>query len=330
MPLFALWANLDNWFLLGPLTGVLFLLGDWLWQLTIARHGLDGKRRKNLALVLAVSLAACLVNPNRLRVFALPPELAYFFVHNPDAPPAELTAAGTTLRALTRVEPTLYHAVSALCRNYYSRPEVGLHGAGLTYVVLFGLGPVVFPPGGAGQALPARRPARLGPRLLIWLVFAGLSLLMSRFIPFFAVVAGPVTAAEPARLRPPAATAARLRTHAPWGLWSLGGRLLTALGCLGLLFLAWPGWLHGRPDDPRVTHRVAWRLYEDPSLRQATERLRELQQTGKLANGFNYLPDVANLLAWFCPEAKRAFRYPPGPGCGRRGRLCAGQAVAAR
>jgi len=304
-PLFALWANLDNWFLLGPLTVVLFLLGDWLQQFLRRSGTFESNRRKRLALVLVVGLAACLLNPNGVAVFSLPPELAYLVVEVTGPLPSDYVAAGNTLHELAKVDPNFLSYVSPLAWDYLSRPTSGLNVAGLSYFVLLGLGVLSFVLAAVAKSRPeaTELPAGFGPRLAIWFVFAVLSLILVRLIPFFAVVAGPILALNCQDFAR-GYLGAQIRIEGKWRLWSLGGRLATAAGFLGALFLAWPGWLHGSPDDADPTHRIAWSVEEDPSLRQAAERIGELQQKGKLRHGFNYSLDIANYLSWFCPGAK--------------------------
>ena len=76
-PLFALWANLDAWFVLGPLVLGLCWAGAGLSRWFKSSSAIPGK---TLGLVFAVGLLACLVNPFHVRVFQLPPELAYIVV----------------------------------------------------------------------------------------------------------------------------------------------------------------------------------------------------------------------------------------------------------
>src|SRR5581483_5141462 len=84
-------------------------------------------------------------------------------------------------------------------------------------------------------------------------------------------------------------------------------RLATLGGCLVLLALAWPGWLHGSPNDPQRTRRVAWGARPDPLLEKMARRLDELLDTGKLAHGFNVTPETAHYLAWFGGARARTF-----------------------
>ena len=75
-PLCLLWVNLDEWFLLGPATVALYLLGetlqDWFGPANAAADAPAPGERRTLLLVLIVSVAVCLINPHHYRAFALP------------------------------------------------------------------------------------------------------------------------------------------------------------------------------------------------------------------------------------------------------------------
>src|SRR5262249_50854540 len=78
VPLFVVWVNFDSWFLLGPITVGLYLLGEFLQQ-TFApiRTGDDAPHPaelRTLTLVLVSGVAACLLNPHFYHAFGLPPE----------------------------------------------------------------------------------------------------------------------------------------------------------------------------------------------------------------------------------------------------------------
>jgi tetratricopeptide (TPR) repeat protein len=142
-------------------------------------------------------------------------------------------------------------------------------------------------------------------RLLIWLSFALLSLYSARAIPFFAIVAGPITALNWLDF-----AAGRLgttpRLTRGWRAWSLGGRLLTVLLILGLLVATVPGWLQAQPFE---YHRVGWRVVTDPALEQAALQIKAWRDHGLLPaepRWFNTRPEVANYLAWFAP-GERAY-----------------------
>ena len=90
-------------------------------------------------------------------------------------------------------------------------------------------------------------------------------------MPFFAVVAAPITALNFQDFA--ALNFGRLpRVDRSWKAWSLGGRIVSILAGAILIAAAWPGWLHGRPTDDVSQHRVAWNpqdmIHVDPSLRE--------------------------------------------------------------
>jgi hypothetical protein len=282
-PLFAVWVNCDQWFFLGPLTVALYLVGELLQQrFALNEEGEDetsGRDLATLGLVLVVGLAACLVNPHHIHVFGLPPEFG-----------------GQATGDLAQRDPQFRaYLLSPLRQNYYDA-RIGLNVAGLTYWVLLVAGLASF------VCVFGRAPWW---RLLIWLTFALLSLYSARAIPFFAIVAGPITALNwldfaAGRL----GTSPRLTRG--WQAWSLGGRILTAVLILGLLVATVPGWLQAQPFE---AHRVGWRVIPEPSLEQAALQIKAWRDQGRLPaepHWFNTRPEVANYLAWYAP-GERAF-----------------------
>ena len=148
-----------------------------------------------LGLVLVVGLAACLLNPHHVHAFTLPPEFGV-------SPAADLIEHDAQFRVLF---------LSPLRSGYYE-PYLGLSVAGLAYPPLVLLGALSFVFG--------RAPWR---RVLVWLGFALLSLYSTRAIPFFAIVAGPITALNWLDFAAHRLGRAPLTTPA-WRRWSLGGR----------------------------------------------------------------------------------------------------------
>jgi len=282
-PLFALWVNCDAWFFVGPLLVALYLLGELLQQWLSpagAERDDSGRRRLGvLAVVLVVGLAACLLNPHHFHAFTLPPELGL-------SPAADLVAHDAQFRPLF---------LSPLRKAYYE-PSFGLSAARLSYppLLLLGVASFVFTFG--------RVP---GWRLPVWLGFALLSLYSARAIPFFAIVAAPITALNWLDFTAQRLGRDPLLTPA-WRRWSLGGRALTILLTLALLAATVPGWLQARPYE---LHRVGWGVRVDPSLEQAARQIKTWRDEGSLpadARWFNMRPEVANYLAWFAP-GERAF-----------------------
>jgi hypothetical protein len=305
--LFALWVNLDAWFILGPLTLALYVIGSLGQRLAgQAPQHCPGK----LALALLAGVAACLLNPYFYRAFTLPSELAYLAVRAGGILPDWMIAAGETVQGLIAGEEELARPqqlyrllwLSPLSQTWRSQFGLGFNVAGLAYFPLLLLGLASF-------IVPALRNPREfpWPRLLVWLFFAFLSLVMARLIPFFAVVAGPIMVLN-------------FQEYVPW--LSMAGirtqsrrpvlpRLATALVLLALIFLDWPGWLHTRiyPFDFNAGRRVGWDVHFDPSLKQAALRLDELHKRGVIRNGFAFSPDVACYCAWFAPDVKGFIDY---------------------
>jgi hypothetical protein len=277
---FTLWANLDEWFFLGPVLLLLFWAGERLDSLGV---------RQTPGWLVPAALAACLLNPHFYRVFtSLPPEIA----------PGVWTSE---LHEDVRFRNWFQ---SAWHRDYF-QPSAGLTAAGLAYFALVALGLASF---------ALRRRNLVGWRLLIWGVFALLSAWQVRTVGFFAVVAGPITALN---LQDAAAVLSRDAVLRPrWRqLIRWGHGLLLVLG-VALSILAWPGWLAAVPHEH---HRVAWKVQADPSLQRIAETLHDWRQKGLLANEervFPLHPEVANYCAWFA-RGEKGFLDLHSPGFSR-------------
>lgn len=285
-PLFALWVNCDAWFFLGPLAVALYLIGGLL---PTRQPEAPAKATAAGWWMLALGVAACLINPHHYHAFTLPPE-------------SGLTAAG----GLIERDPQFsVFFVSPLGKDYY-RPNLGLSAAGLAYWPLFVLSLVSF----VFLFLSGQAPWR---RLLLWLGFALLSLYNMRAIPFFAIVAGPIASLnwlDYAVLR----LGVEPRLTRGWRGWSLGGRVLTGLLALVLLIAAVPGWLQA--TSPRF-RRIGWNVQVNPSLQAMAQTIRDWRTAGLLPdepNWFNMHPEIANYLAWYAP-GERVFLDPNMPYC---------------
>src|SRR5262249_45279133 len=238
LPLFALWANLDEWFFLGPLTVALYAAGQAV-QVRLSARRLTAETPRPgevraLGLALALGLAACLLNPQHVFVFTLPPQLG-------------LSGVSSTL-AGDRLLQSLFY--SPFHGSYFRSANISV--ASLAYFPLLVLALLSF-------AVEYRH--LRWARLLPFAFFLVLGARYARAVPFFAVVAGPVMALnfqDAARRR--AAAAGRPAARHP-GL--AAGRVLTALGLLGLLAAAWVGRLQPRPYE---RFRVALADELDPSL----------------------------------------------------------------
>ncbi len=305
--LFALWANVDSWFILGPI-----LLG-----LCWAVCGLAGRVRgissvpgKTLGLVFTAGLVACLVNPFHVRVFQLPPELAYIVVRIVEplgvTLPDAVFAGGKTLRAFHRAEME-----SALLSTWslspfssmYWNTAIGKNAAGLAFVPLLVLGLVAFT---LSAYVPHREDAptlHLG-RFAIWLLLAVLALVLHRMIVFWALLAAPLTAMTLGDFltwqhkTSPATADSRRRALQ-------SARVLSVPFMLLLLFMAWPGWLHGSTEFSSA-RRVAWGAHIDPSLLHSAEALNRTPGAFDHPNLFNVSLDLGNITPSASPKFKHA------------------------
>jgi tetratricopeptide (TPR) repeat protein len=271
VPLFALWANLDAWFLLGPALVGLYALGELL------RRPLGGGPARRgelpaLALLALAGSAACLLTPYHYHTFAWPAPLGLSqaeraWMHDPLGQGLVVSPFATWSRAA---------------------PALASPG-GWAYCLLLAAGAASFALGGRARAAPGR--------LLAWLALAALSAYQARAIPFFAVAAGPVLALN--------LQESGLRKDKGQRTKDKGSFVLRPLSFVlgvALLVLAWPGWLQPAPYQPR-----GWAVEPDGSLvrlaRELDRRHADYQsRPGHIALTFS--PEIAHHLAWFCPSEK--------------------------
>jgi hypothetical protein len=267
----AVWVNVDDWFLLGPALVALFWLGEVLGA--AFGRGPGPKARNVPGWLVPLALAVCLLNPHGYRAFTLPAELSPWL-------------AGTGLADDARFR-ALFD--SPWRGDNFARLAADFRLAAWAYFLLVGLGLVSF----------GRRPeAVVGWRGTVFAAFGLLAAWNARAIPFFAVVAGPITALnfQDALAGRPAPAARQRR--------AVAGRLaLVAVG-LGLLVAAWTGWPQGSAREGR---RVGWGVQADPSLERVAHTLADWRQRGVFRDGergFAVHPAVADYCAWFAPTEK--------------------------
>jgi tetratricopeptide (TPR) repeat protein len=273
LPLFALWVNLDGWFLLGPLTVALYAAGEGLRSILGPRQ--ERSNTAALGVIFLAGLAMCLLSPHHVHAFVLPVPLGL-----------SEAAAGLgddPLGRTLRISPL---------ESAYFRSVLGRSVVGLAYfpLVLLSAGSFVLDRSGWQWR-----------RAIPWLAFLLLSLYQARTVPFFAVVAGPILARN-------LQDALRTRPALGWRIpprWPLAGRLVVVLLGVALVVAAWPGWLSPGPSQPR-----GWTVSGDPSLERLARLLGRWRAEGRLpeeALGFNFTPEVAHHFAWFCPEERGFF-----------------------
>jgi hypothetical protein len=267
---FALWANLDTWFALGPLALACYWLGGKL------PGGRSAGARVPAAAV-AVGFLVCLANPHLYRVFNVPAELA-------------LAAANPALAADPVIAPLF---LAPWQPGFYATAQgQSVAGLGLAALVVVGI-----------PALVLDRTGRRWARLLVVAGLVALGLYRVRELPLLAAALGVLApralrGIADARFAGLPGSELRLRQ-------AVTGRFGTVVAGLALLALAALGRLHPGAPEPR-----AWAVEADPSLVRVAEELATWHATGKLdgaARGFNFSPEVANYLAWFGPAEKGFF-----------------------
>jgi tetratricopeptide (TPR) repeat protein len=261
---FLFWANLDEWFLVGPLTVGLYWLGTLL-------QGGATARTRTLGVALVAGLVVGLVNPHHVRVYAAPVVLS---------PAAALEAYEVGGSAPTG-SPLADLSPDALAR---------LSPAGMAYFLLMLV---------SLAALVIGVRSQRWPHVLVLGAFLLLSFLHVAAVPFFAVVAGPLVALS---LQEFVAWRAQLSSPGaprPAAFW---GRLATVLALAALVVTAWPGWLQGFPAEPRQWYVESDPSLEEAARQVA--QWHQAGQLGEASQGFNFSPVVAHYFAWLCPEEK--------------------------
>jgi hypothetical protein len=285
VPLFALWANLDGWFVLGPVLVGLYALGEGLRRLlgggrrmdfqSVRLHGRIGNpshhgELRALMLLTLAGVGACLLTPYHYHTFAWPTPLGW--THAEQVWMRDPLGQGLV--------------VSPLGTRFAASPAFASAGGWAYYLLL-----------GAGAASLILRGRSLHPgRLLVWLALAALSTYQARAIPFFAVAAAPLLAlnlqegSRPVTLSPPLR---RLQIVV---------RGVGALAGVALLVLAWPGWLQPAPYQPR-----AWAVEPDGSLVRLARQLETRPADPRFQPphfALTFSPEAAHHLAWFSPAEK--------------------------
>ncbi len=267
VPLFALWANLDGWFLLGPVLVGLYALGAMVRSYQGAYAPRSPSEFRSLALA---GLAACFLTPFHYHTFAWPVPLG--LSHAEQAWMRDPLGQGLVVSPFAGQFPTAPAFASA---------------GGWAYCLLLA----------AGAASFVLRGKALHPgRLLVWLALAGLSAYQARAVPFFAAAAGPILALNLQEWSCTAVTTERRRRLAT------AVRAVGPLAGLALLVAAWPGWLQPTPYQPR-----AWAVEPDETLVRLARRIDQQHADHPPRSdhfALTFSPEIAHYLAWFCPSEK--------------------------
>jgi hypothetical protein len=282
------WANLDNWFFLGPLCIGLFAAGILLEEefRPVQEDG-SPKQGRALLTVFGASLVAMCLNPGLLALrFDLPPELGL----------------NRCLAYVGELPGYTYLSASPVGSGYFDI-TTGWSVAGQAYFLLLLLALVSFP-------LLGRRMSWAG--LFVVAALALLSLYRVAAIPFLAVAATPWLARNIQELLQ---IQAEQQERAGEKQDATAGVPLAGL----LLVVAWvatfPGWLNAWPW---ANWRVGLGLEEEADLKAMAERTARLgewyrekashqhggESTTETPTWLNTSPTVAHYIAWFAPEQR--------------------------
>jgi hypothetical protein len=272
--LFVAWVNIDEWFFLGPLTVILYAIGQALQRVNPETQPRPGEIQA-LRILSIAGVAVCLINPFHIFAYTLPTQLGL-------SETAHALGRDGELRGLfvTGFHPANFRlpAVSPARLSFYLLAVM----AALSFAINY-------------------RGVRWW-RVLLAVFFLALSLWHVRAVPFFAVIAAPILSLnlqEAARRRE--AVGHKRDPLAPVGQFFAFALLM------GLLVAGWPGWLQSRPYE---RHRFALANDLDPALEKMALKLREMREQGVLpadARGFHFSPEVDNALAFYAPEIKGFF-----------------------
>lgn len=305
---FALWANTDAWFFLGPLALACVLAGEALNRtlLGAAPPATAGDPFPAappvpaLAKALALGVVAVFLNPYFLAALVADPGEAVA-----QLVPMELgfgTPAGASenpdLRALTLTPLTgAFQFRESLANGVNTYSYAALLVAGVLTLV-----------GGFARLRASH--------VLLWLAFAGLSLLHVRLVPYFAVVVAPVIAGH---LNGLSEWLTLGRAGDPKTLIVLTacgiGRVLCVLLAVLMLAFTYPGWLHQQATTPAAQNRLDWSLAPDAGLERSAKLFAAQRADGTIPDGLRGLgtsAEFANYVAWHAP-GERVFvnaRYP--------------------
>ncbi len=271
--LFAVWANLDRWFVLGPAVLVLWWLG------ALVHYWIDGSwgtippysraHIRGLSLAAVVGLVTPLVSPSHVRSLTVLPEL---LAGSAASPEADLVV-----------------------------PGIGMPPAAVAYFCLIVVGVCAFLFNGARLWWSDG---------LVWCALLALSVHNKAATPFFAIVGGALAGLhlQSAVARRIVLSGATPRGSTPRGSRTGLAQLATLVVLLAGLAAAWPGWLQGAAAEPR-----AWEVVRDPSLSEVGTQLARWHDAGlNLGRGFHFSAASADAVAWLCPQAKDFVDDRPG------------------
>ncbi|MFO0937412.1 MAG: hypothetical protein U0798_12955 [Gemmataceae bacterium] len=288
--LFGIWANIDSCFVLGPVTVLLVLIGEkiqsFLLKGRVDSAGAFGTPPPTSGLIktLILGIACCTANPHHIHVWQFPSEMSL----------------GLPAEAMINDNEMFVAVVEPYSTHFWDVPTRGKNLNGGAYLAMFLV---------SGISLAMSFGKFRVSHLLIWIVFAYLSLQQWYFILPFSIVAVAISGGYLNLWSEGLASKTlSLQISRVLLLGSGLGRLFTITLAAIMVPAAWPGWLHTSTMGSTVNNRrVAWSVDPDEGLVEAASTVQSWRQKGLLKpemRGFTPNIDFANYLAFFAPDEK--------------------------
>jgi hypothetical protein len=276
--LFWVWANTDSYFFLGPVTLLLFTLGQYVRKDA-------GVAIPQLWKALLVGAVAATANPHHIHVWTIPPEVASYELV------AELGNDG-------EFGPIFQGLFGDKSLDFTGERDNPTNSITLGLLIVLSL---------LGAALNFRKTS-VGLTLIF---LAGFVLFAAnlRAGAFWAIAMVPFAAINLAAFFDRVAN--RPFQEPTVRLLHVGRSLARAALLFGLLLaigVSYAGWLH----PFALQRRWAWEIESNPSLEAGAKQIQEWRENGLIpetARGLNLNADFANYLAWYAPGEKSYFDY---------------------
>ncbi len=260
--LFIAWSNIDSWFIVGLAYIYLSRLGRRMDRWLLKQHSVKtgelrvpNPARNDLYLLIGLPLL-CLINPATIDAF-----------NNP---------LGAGPAPVFNHSPFFYDYAVA----------IGTTVAGGAFYLLVSLIVLIF----ILNQFASLRWSWLLPLSILCVA----SFFNASFVPFCALLAGPILARETSTIAERSLARRRIALTL--------GRSLTYVSAVLLCIVAWPGWLHLPPYGMRN-----WRVAPPPSLEVGPRRLQQWLSAGSLLSNPQALywsQEAAAACDWYCPAEK--------------------------
>ena len=296
-----IWACTDSFFLLGPFTILLVLVGEMVQSRFATGQAESNPNddpfwsappQKALCRALLLSVVGILLNPMFLGAVVRSPLDAFGQLL-----PFELTFGWTESFAQ---DPNLFPMIlSPLSPLYFDSIDRGANIPGYAAAALVVIGGLLL--GGGKTRLRATH-------ILIWFGYVGLALINFRFIPLAVIMAIPLAAAHLNGLfRFRLQTVVDPTTKTILTLSGVG-RIVSIALLIGLIAATIPGFLHVRGKlQTALQRRVSWGIEDDAGLSRGAKLLQQWREEGKLtpeSRGLLSFHELGDYCAWHAPLEK--------------------------